>query len=115
MPRRKKSDGDGTPAPPPGHNDDLTRYVDRVENLVTEQRELAAQLKDVLQEAEDHGLHKKALRAIVKRRLETADEQAGREAFETTFEDMLARLGMLKDTPLGQAAAEDASSRRPLN
>lgn len=113
MPRRKRAALDGgstidTPAPG-GTTEELTRYLDRLEALFTEKADAQEAIKEVLAEAEDHGFHKKALQATVKRRLETADQKLGREAFEDSLQQMLARLGMLRDTPLGEAAAEAAT------
>jgi uncharacterized protein (UPF0335 family) len=115
MPRRKKLDADGsttTDKSPPGPTADLQQFVDRLERLETDKRDIAESINQVLQEAVDNGLHKKALRAVVKRRLESADEKVGREMFEDSLENMLARLGMLRDTPLGEAAAEVISRVR---
>lgn len=110
--RRKRKDASGrstTDTPPPGGTvDQLEAYVDRLEALHTEKADILEAIKDVLAEAEDHGFHKKALTVTVKRRLETADQKVGREAFEDSLDQMLARLGMmLRDTPLGEAAARD--------
>ena len=97
--------------PPGGNTAELKGVVDRLEQFMTEKADLDAAIREVLDAAEDHGFHKKALRAAVKRRMETADQKAGREAFEDSLEDMLARLGMLRDTPLGEAAAAAALDR----
>ena len=116
MPRRKRPAADGgstidTP-PPGGTTEQLTSYLDRLEALVTEKADAQEAIKAVLAEAEDHGFHKKALQATVKRRMETADQKVGREAFEDSLEQMLARLGMLRDTPLGAAAADAVRAAR---
>lgn len=111
MPRRRITAETG-PEPAPGTTQDLRSYADRLEALEVEKRGCAESINILLQEAVDHGLHKKALRAVVKRRLETADEQVGREAFEDSLDDMLARLGMLRGTPLGDAAEATATRVR---
>lgn len=85
-------------------NSDLERFVDRLVNLETEKKEVAEQIKEVLGEAEQAGFSKKALRLVVKRKMETADQKAERERVESDLELMLSALGMLADTPLGQAA-----------
>lgn len=109
--RRKRKDeigGSTLDTPPPGGTTaELISYVDRLEALTTEKIDIQDAIKSVLAEAEDHGFHKKALAATVKRRMETADQKAGREAFDDSLDEMLARLGMLRDTPLGEAAARD--------
>jgi len=85
-------------------NSGLEKFVDRLERLETERRDAAAAIAEVLVEAEQVGFNKKALRAIVKRRLETPEQEAARLATEEAFDDMLSKLGMLRDTPLGEAA-----------
>lgn len=115
MPRRRRDKTDGTvttdmPAPG-GTTAELKGVIDSLEKLMTEKADIDESIRDLLASAEDHGFHKKALREAAKRRLETADKQAGREAFEDSLAEMLSRLGMLRDTPLGQAAAEAASDR----
>jgi uncharacterized protein (UPF0335 family) len=109
MPRRKRTDSNGratTDTPPPGGpTAELTSYVDRLEALFTQKADAQDMIAEVLKQAEDNGFHKKALQATVRRRLETADQKVGREAFEDSLDQMLSRLGMLRDTPLGEAAA----------
>lgn len=95
-------------------NDDLSVFVDRVERLEEERRNLAADIKTVLQEASDAGHAKVALRAVVKRRLETPEQESKRKTNEDQLEDMLSRLGMLVGTPLGLAATSNVSDLRSL-
>jgi uncharacterized protein (UPF0335 family) len=106
MPRKRKETANGptTEIAALGRNDDLQRYVSRLETLETEKAEIAAQIRDVLQQAEDHGLHKRALRQVVKLRLMTADQLQAHVEVAEERERMMAALGMLRDTPLGEAA-----------
>ena len=101
--KAKAADGNGR-EDPDRINDDLARYADRLENLELERRAAVEAIKDVLEEAHDKGFGKKPLKEVVKRRLETAEEEQKRRDFEEELDAMLARLGMLQDTPLGQAA-----------
>lgn len=109
-PARARGDGDadfdaGKGAAAHGPNDDLTVYVERLVQLEGDRRAATADMKIVLDIAAKSGFHKQGLRDIVRRKLETADEAAKRREFEEARDAMLARLGMLADLPLGQAAA----------
>jgi uncharacterized protein (UPF0335 family) len=103
MPRSiKQTSGDNGAGD--GDNSDLERFVERVQDLEAERRSISHDINDVLTEAADAGHNKKAVRAIVKLRLETMEQKAQRVALEDAIDDMKARLGMLADTPLGGAA-----------
>jgi uncharacterized protein (UPF0335 family) len=101
---RRKQNGEES-SPKAIANDEAARYADRAQALEVEKRELVVSLNEVYAEAADRGFPKKALKEVVKRRLETPEAQSRRIEFEEALEDMLSRLGMLADTPLGQAAA----------
>jgi uncharacterized protein (UPF0335 family) len=94
----------------PGRGDnsagDLERYVERLVTIKERMESEREAFNAVLVEAQERGMHKGALRAIVKRRLESDEEKAARIELEQSMDDYLARLGMLADTPLGRAAAE---------
>lgn len=81
--------------------DQLKSIVERVERLEEEKRALAEDIKEVYLVAKSQGYDVKAIRQIVKeRRMDTAD----RLEQEAILETYKAALGMLLDTPLGQAA-----------
>jgi uncharacterized protein (UPF0335 family) len=103
---RKAKSAEGKP------NDDLARFVDRLEKLELNRRDIVEDIKEVLKEANDRGYLKRALRAVVKQRLETPEEETKRAEFEESLDAMLSRLGMIRDLPLGQAAEEAARSGR---
>lgn len=84
----------------------LVSIVDRIVNLETEKRDLSADIKDVLKEAKSAGYDVKALREVVKRRMEDRDAADKREAVEMARDLMLAALGEFANTPLGAAAVE---------
>lgn len=86
-----------------GHNskDQLRSIVERVERLEEEKAGIASDIKDVFAEAKGNGFDVKALKAILKRRKQDRDKLAEHEAI---VESYMAALGMLADTPLGQAA-----------
>jgi uncharacterized protein (UPF0335 family) len=97
-----------------GHNsapsfakDHLKAFVERIERLEEEKSVLQGDIRDIYAEAKSTGFDVKAIRAIVRMRRQDAAERAEQEAILKTY--MLA-LGMLSDTPLGQAAIERATS-----
>ena len=98
----------GGTQPDAAANDDLGRFVDRLERLELDRREAVEAFNVVLLEAKDKGYGKRALRAVVKRRLESDEEKERRNDFEEELDRMFSRLGMLRDTPLGQAAESAA-------
>ncbi len=79
----------------------LLSFIERVERLEEEKKSLADDIKDVFAEAKGSGFDVKALRAVLKRRAANADKLAEHEAIVETY---MNALGVLADTPLGQAA-----------
>lgn len=94
-----------------GHNtaagDQIRSIVERVERLEEEKKALADDIRDVYAEAKGNGFDVKALRTIVRLRKQDADERREQEAILETY---LHALGMLADTPLGQAAINRAGA-----
>lgn len=86
-----------------GHNSNaqLRSIIDRVENLEADKAQIGEDIKEIYTEAKGNGYDVKALRAIVKRRKQDAAKLAEHEAIVETY---MHALGMLADTPLGQAA-----------
>jgi uncharacterized protein (UPF0335 family) len=78
----------------------LRGYVSEVERLNERKAEIAAQSKDIFDSAKDAGFDCKAIRHIIKERKKSKDE---REHFEGICDVYKHALGMLADTPLGQA------------
>lgn len=104
---------DATPAA--GHNseapqrfakDQLKAFVERVERLDEEKKSIADDIRDVYAEAKGNGFDVKALRTIVRLRKQDAVERREHEAIVETY---MHALGMLADTPLGQAAIDKAA------
>lgn len=85
----------------------IKSIVERVERLNEEKKAIADDIRDVYAEAKGNGFDVKALRAIVRMRKQDAAERREQEAILETY--MLA-LGMLADTPLGQAAIAKAGA-----
>ena len=83
----------------------LRSYIERVERLEEEKAALAADIREVYSEAKATGFEPKIMRQIVKlRKFDAADRQEQ----EALLEMYLSALGMLADTPLGEAAMEAA-------
>ena len=56
--------------------DQLRSYIERIERLEEEKRELSADIRDVYAEAKGNGFEPKVMRRVVAlRRMETADRQ----------------------------------------
>lgn len=79
----------------------LRSIIDRVERLEEEKASIASDIRDVYAEAKSNGYDVKALRIIIRMRKQDTDERA---ELETILETYMHALGMLADTPLGQAA-----------
>lgn len=81
--------------------DKLKSFIERLENLEEEKREVADQIKDVFAEAKGEGFDPKIMREVLKLRRMKPHERIEREEMIEVYK---AALGMLADTPLGQAA-----------
>lgn len=81
----------------------LKAIVDRIEKLEDEKATISADIKAVYQGAAADGLDVKILRKVIALRKKEAAE---RDEEQSMLEVYMAALGMLADTPLGQAALE---------
>lgn len=79
----------------------LHAIVQRIERLEEEKAALASDIKEVYLEAKSNGYDVKILRKVVSLRKKEEHARLEEEALLSTY---LAALGMLGDTPLGQAA-----------
>ncbi|MBW8268312.1 GapR family DNA-binding domain-containing protein [Caldovatus aquaticus] len=105
---RKKAEAG---APPISNRETMAKgYVERLARLLAEKQELAIQIAEVKAEAKSAGFSPKAIAMVAARQLETAEERDRREAVEMEADQIMAALGMLADTPLGQAATERAAN-----
>jgi uncharacterized protein (UPF0335 family) len=93
-----------------GSNSDgqLNAIVERIERLEEEKRTIATDIKEVYAEAKANGFDTKILRKVIGLRRKEAAERAEEEALIATY---MAALGMLADTPLGQAAMRSQEAR----
>jgi uncharacterized protein (UPF0335 family) len=87
-------------------NSQLSSIIERIEKLEDEKAMLAEDIKEVYAEAKGNGFDVKILRKLVALRKQDADKRREEQAVMAVY---MAELGMLADTPLGQAAIERAS------
>ena len=88
------SDGQPRPNAPVGR-DLLKSIVDRAERITDEIEQYRDDLKELMAEAKAKGLTPAAIKAVLKRRNETPEAKAKREALEDDFELYLTNLSML--------------------
>jgi uncharacterized protein (UPF0335 family) len=84
----------------------LRSFIERIERLEEEKRTLSKDIKEVYAEAKGTGFDAKIMRQIIRiRRMDKddLDEQ------ETLLDIYKRALGMLADTPLGEAALRAAA------
>lgn len=89
-----------------GHNQ-LKSIVERIERLEEERKAIGDDIKDIYAEAKGNGFDVKALRTIIRLRKQDPAARAEQEAILDTYKQA---LGMLSDTPLGEAALRRAAS-----
>lgn len=100
----------------PGHNnppadidgvlvEPLRQYIERIENLMEEKKNLQDDIKEVFAEAKASGYDVKTMRQIIRLRAMDANDRAEAESLLEIYKNA---LGMLADTPLGQAACGKA-------
>jgi uncharacterized protein (UPF0335 family) len=89
--------------------DQLRSIIERIERLEEEKAALANDIKEVFAEAKSNGFDTKAMRKIIRMRKKDATE---REEEDAIVELYMSALGMLADTPLGEAAVEREFGKR---
>jgi uncharacterized protein (UPF0335 family) len=87
-------------------NNQLKAIVERIEALEDDKAILTEGIKDIYTEAKSNGFDPKILKQIVALRKKDAAKVAEEKVLLATYMDA---LGMLADTPLGQAAIERVS------
>jgi uncharacterized protein (UPF0335 family) len=83
------------------NNNQLQAIVERIERLEEEKAALAEDIKGIYAEAKGNGFDAKILRKVIALRKKAASE---RDSEQTMIDLYMSALGMLADTPLGQAA-----------
>lgn len=89
--------------------DQLKAIVERIERLEEEKGALTSDIKDVYAEAKGNGFDTKTLRQVIRLRRQDTAERAEQEALLDLY---LNALGMLRDTPLGEAAVKSSGLRK---
>jgi len=89
-------------------NNQLVSIVQRIEGLEAEKAGIAEDIKEIYAEAKGNGFDPKILRKIVALRKQDADKRREEQAVLAVY---MTELGMLADTPLGQAAIERARGK----
>ena len=82
-------------------NNQLQQLIQRIERLEDEKSSLAIDIKEVYSEAKSMGFDPKIIKKVVSIRAKDAAKVAEEQALLDTY---MAAIGMLADTPLGQAA-----------
>jgi len=88
-------------------NNQIKALVERIEALEDEKALLAQDIKEVYAEAKGNGFDPKIIKKIVALRKQDAQKLKEEQALIATYMDA---LGMLADTPLGQAAMKSVAS-----
>jgi uncharacterized protein (UPF0335 family) len=91
--------------------DQLKSFVERVERLEEEKKAIADDIRDVYLEAKANGYDVPTLRTAIKLRKLNEVERAARFAI---LENYMEALGMLGDTPLGEAALKHIANFVPV-
>jgi uncharacterized protein (UPF0335 family) len=81
--------------------DRLKSFIERIERLEEEKRALGSDIKEVYSEAKGAGFDTKIMRLLIKERRLDKDD---RDEQETLLDLYRRALGMLVDTPLGEAS-----------
>ena len=87
-------------------NSQLSAFVERLEKLDEEKAAIAEDMKSVFGEAKSSGYDTKILKQVLALRKKDASKRKEEQAILALY---MQELGMLVDTPLGQAALRAAS------
>lgn len=83
------------------NNNQLQQLIQRIERLEDEKASLALDIKEVYSEAKSMGFDPKIIKKVISIRAKDTAKVAEEQALLDTY---MSALGMLADTPLGQAA-----------
>lgn len=82
--------------PGQGHNSlsakDLQKYIERVEACIEQRKDINADIKQILEEADHNGYDKKTIKDVVKIRAMDPDDRKEREELRDAY---LSALGLL--------------------
>lgn len=95
-----------------GHNtiagDELRSLIERAERQIEENKQGSDLLKDIYTEAKSKGFTPAIMKLVIKERAEDKAKRQEREALLDTYRHA---LGMLSDTPLGEASLDRIAER----
>jgi uncharacterized protein (UPF0335 family) len=83
------------------NNNQLKSIIERIERLEAEKADITTDVKDIYLEAKSNGFDPKIIRKVIALRKKDATDAREEQEMIATYMDA---LGMLADTPLGQAA-----------
>ena len=86
-------------------NNQLKSFIERIEHLETEKATIAEDIKEVYAEAKGTGFDPKIIKKVIALRKQDNDKRREEQELIATY---MSALGMLADTPLGQAAIKGA-------
>ena len=89
-------------------NNQIKAIVERIEQMEEEKLVIATDISEIYREAQSNGFDTKIIKKIVAMRKKDPNKLAEEQAIMDTY---MAALGMLADTPLGQAAIDSARGR----
>jgi uncharacterized protein (UPF0335 family) len=89
-------------------NNQIKAIVERIEQMEEEKLVIATDISEIYKEAKSNGFDTKIIKKIVAMRKKDPNKLAEEHAIMDTY---MAALGMLADTPLGQAAINSARGR----
>jgi uncharacterized protein (UPF0335 family) len=89
-------------------NNQIKAIVERIEQMEEEKLVIATDISEIYREAKSNGFDTKIIKKIVAMRKKDPNKLAEEQAIMDTY---MAALGMLADTPLGQAAIDSARGR----
>lgn len=81
----------------------LRQFIEQIERLEEEKKAIADDIREKFAEAKSTGFDVKIMRQVLKLRKKSKDE---RQEEDDVLAAYMSALGMLADTPLGQAALD---------
>lgn len=70
----------------------LKRFIENIEKLEEEKKEISGQISDIYREAKSFGFNTKVIREIVKKRKMNTDERVELEQLEEVYKESLGML-----------------------
>lgn len=98
---------DDTPRPlSKAAQDEIRSFVSRIEHIEARIRDHKGDIGETLQEAEEKGYSKKAIKEVVKRRSGSVEQRDARAKFEEIVDHYMHAVGEFGNTPLARAASK---------